>query len=98
MTCMVDEKALEPEWAAALVNARGRVQWFTPIQGEIFQVARTLLACEEGGFLVGGSLESASFYMRTAWVAKLSPAGDIEWTYAYDHDGEPIMDVCFTNR
>ena len=93
LTCLVDERSLDTTEAAVMVSAEGRTLWFTPIPGEVFRGARPLLACEDGGFLVGGSMESASFYMRTAWVAKLSPNGDVEWTYTYRSD----MDYCGSN-
>ena len=84
LTCLVNERSLDTTEAAVMVSAGGRTVWSTPIPGEVFRGARPLLACADGGFLVGGSLEAASFYMRTAWVAKLSPEGDIQWTYTYD--------------
>lgn len=73
------------DWSLSRLDAAGRTQWTRTLGGSGPEIATTLVATRDGGFLAGGHTQSADGDVSRAvcawdwWIAKVDRTGALEW-------------------
>jgi hypothetical protein len=69
-------------WVLKL-DASGTVLWQKTYGGDNYDVARSLVASDDGGFAVAGWTASFGLPFNAAWLLKLDAGGTIQWQKTY---------------
>lgn len=64
-------------------NAGGDIQWTRTYGGAEYDAARTLVECQDGGFLVVGTTESFGQGGSDIYALRLNQQGHVEWSRTY---------------
>jgi hypothetical protein len=68
-------------------DKNGDILWTRTYGGPSYDTGRTIVECEEGGFLVVGTTESFGYGGSDVYVVKLDDNGDVAWAKTYGGTG-----------
>ncbi len=65
------------------LSAEGLVEWQKKYGGESHDMANSITAVSDGGYIISGSTESFGAGGKDCWILKLKNDGSVEWQKTY---------------